>query len=76
MDTSKHTMDNLFAQLGLQKQPNAIECFIAEHRGLAPNVQLSNASFWSQSQSAFIQEAIDDDSDWSEVVDQLDSRLR
>ena len=77
MDTSTtHTMSSLFIQLGLPNSPEAIESFVREHQGLPPDMPLAQADFWSPSQSAFLQEAIENDSDWCEVVDELNSLLR
>ncbi|RDE25051.1 DUF2789 domain-containing protein [Motiliproteus coralliicola] len=75
MDTSIHNMQGLFQQLGLPSEPKQIEQFIRQHRcqtGLDP---LEGAPFWSPSQAHFIQEALYQDSDWTEVVDELNCRL-
>ncbi len=76
MDTSKHSMATLFAQLGLPSDADAIEQFIASHRPLKPEQQLADAEFWNQGQAHFLREGIRDDSDWAEVIDELDARLR
>lgn len=76
MDTSSHTMHALFLQLGLANAPEDIESFIHRHRGLPRDLPLSQADFWRPAQAAFLQEAIENDSDWCEVVDELDSLLR
>ena len=76
MDTSAHTFNSLFAQLGLPEQTVAIDAFIASHRPLPAGTCLSQAAFWTRSQRAFLEEALAEDSDWSEIVDQLDVRLR
>lgn len=34
------------------------------------------ASFWTQAQASFLREAIEEDADWVELVDQLDVMLR
>jgi hypothetical protein len=34
------------------------------------------ASFWTQAQASFLREAIEEDADWAELVDQLDVMLR
>jgi len=72
----EHTMSDLFAQLGLPDSDSEIDEFIHLHRPMADNLSLEAASFWNNGQSQFIHEALDDDSDWSELVDQLNSRLR
>ncbi|MEJ2444379.1 MAG: DUF2789 domain-containing protein [Exilibacterium sp.] len=76
MDTLTHTMNNLFEQLGLPCRDRDIEAFVHRHKPLAEGVALADAVIWSDNQAEFIREAIDLDSDWAEVVDQLDARLR
>lgn len=76
MDLSAHNLAGLFAQLGLDNNKHTIEMFITEHKGLSDCTKLADASFWNQSQANFLTEAISQDSDWSEVVDVLDSMLR
>jgi hypothetical protein len=75
VDTSSHTMETLFQQLGLSSDPAAIENFIFNNR-LEKGMPLDHAACWSAGQAQFIREALDQDSDWSEIVDQLDTRLR
>jgi len=75
MDTSQHTMQNLFLQLGLDNRDAAIEQFFASHT-LPDEIKLENASFWSAAQAGFLKECLSADSDWAEVVDQLNVRLR
>ncbi len=75
MNASLHTMDNLFAQLGLPDEPAAIDSFIASHRPLDSGVALYRASFWTASQRAFLKEEIIEDADWSAVIDELNVRL-
>lgn len=76
MDYSNHNLNNLFAQLGLANSTKEITKFIESHKGLEANIKLSEADFWSQGQKAFINEALVQDSDWSEIVDTLDTLLR
>ncbi len=75
MDTSSHTMQTLFAQLGLSNSDTAIENFI-QNNHLPADIPLENAAFWSAGQAQFIREAIAEDADWAEVVDHLDAQLR
>ena len=75
MDTSAHTMQTLFQQLGLSSSDTAIEHFIHNNH-LSGDMPLDHAAFWSAGQAQFIREALDQDSDWSEIVDQLDALLR
>ncbi len=76
MDTSQHSMHNLFEQLGLASGEQEVEQFIRTHRLFSQDVRLDQATFWTESQAEFLREAFDEDSDWCEVVDELDSRLR
>jgi hypothetical protein len=75
VDTSSHTMQALFAQLGLDTSDTAIENFIRDNP-LPQDVPLAEAAFWSTGQAQFLREAIAEDADWAEVVDQLDAQLR
>ncbi|WP_394200363.1 DUF2789 domain-containing protein [Shewanella waksmanii] len=75
MDTNTPDLALLFKQLGLDNQQEAIDNFIATH-SLAPTATLAEAPFWSDAQQAFISEAIAEDAQWSEVIDQLDTLLR
>lgn len=76
MDTSQHTMNALFEQLGLPSEDGQIDQFIHTHKLFSDNVKLEDATFWTASQGHFLKEAIQSDSDWSEVVDELNTRLR
>lgn len=70
MDTSHHDLSNLFRQLGLPGEPQAIETFLATHR-LNAGTALAEAPFWSHAQAEFLREALADDSDWAEAADEL-----
>lgn len=76
MEAPVHSLGELFGQLGLPSSHDEIEQFIATHRGLAPDVLLSEAPFWSPAQSQFLKEEWRDDADWAPLVDQLNVRLR
>lgn len=75
MEEPLHSMSNLFAQLGLPADDAAIERFIATHSPLPPNMELSQAPFWTPAQAAFLRDEWREDADWVEVVDQLNVRL-
>lgn len=75
MDTSRHSLQALFAQLGLANSDTAIEAFLLNNR-LHAEVPLEQAAFWNAGQAQFIREAIAEDADWAEIVDQLDAQLR
>ncbi len=74
MDTTPSDLSHLFAQLGLADSDEAIESFIGAH-SIEPNTCISDAKFWSESQRAFIKEAMSLDNNWTELLDQLDARL-
>ncbi|MBC7565789.1 MAG: DUF2789 domain-containing protein [Pedobacter sp.] len=75
MESSIHTLNNLFAQLGLPSDEASINTFIKTHSHLATCVLLSEASFWTPTQAAFLREEILNDADWAEVIDQLNTSL-
>lgn len=75
MEPHTHTMSQLFSQLGQHSDAAAIARFITAYRPLPGEIRLSDAAFWTPTQAAFLHEAIQDDSDWSEIVDQLNSAL-
>ncbi len=67
---------DLFAQLGLADDNESIRRFIDDHGPLDCSISLAEASFWSETQSAFLVEQILADADWVALVDQLNSALR
>lgn len=75
MHTSTIAMPQLFEQLGWESSNLAIALFIKHHH-LPDDMSLQAATFWSPSQRQFIKDSLQQDSDWSEIVDQLDARLR
>ena len=76
MDTSLHDLSTLFEQLGLPSDAVAIKTFIHGHRPLNPRIPLQQASWWTPAQAEFLTQAIEEDSDWAEQVDELDALLR
>ncbi|WNC67199.1 DUF2789 domain-containing protein [Thalassotalea nanhaiensis] len=76
MDLSSHNLEGLFAQLGLDATDSGIKTFINKHKGLDANTNLADASFWNNSQASFLSDALQLDSDWSEIVDVLNTLLR
>ncbi|HEC74237.1 MAG TPA: DUF2789 domain-containing protein [Methylophaga aminisulfidivorans] len=74
MDANFHTLENLFLQLGLDNDDKAIPLFTQTHQ-LPADRRIEEADFWSDSQAAFIKECLAEDSDWAEVVDQLNALL-
>jgi hypothetical protein len=75
MDTTKHTLNTLFAQLGLPNTDAQIDAFIASH-AIEDTTLLQAAPFWDEAQQHFLAESLEVDGDWSEVIDELDVRLR
>ncbi|MGS0675072.1 DUF2789 domain-containing protein [Shewanella sp. 0m-4] len=75
MDTTPQDLTQLFLQMGLESHEEAIEKFIAEH-GLAADVRLHEAPFWTASQKHFLVESFNEDAQWTEIIDQLDTLLR
>lgn len=76
MDTSKHTFSALFEQLGMPSDKQSIEDFIEKHSPLPSEIALQDAPFWSESQSHFLEEGLEADSDWAETIDELDALMR
>jgi hypothetical protein len=76
MEHSFHSFSELFKQLGLDNSAEEIERFLHEHAPLPAATKLPDASFWTPAQAAFLREARDSDSDWSEIVDALNVALR
>lgn len=76
MQDQFHSFSELFAQLGLDTDADAIEQFLSEHSPLDENIELADAPFWSSSQAQFLREALSSDSDWAEMVDALNLALR
>jgi hypothetical protein len=74
MQTATYTMSALFEQLGLESSDAAIDAFIQQHQ-LSHNTLLKCASFWSKAQRQFIDESWHEDSDWCELIDQLNRFL-
>lgn len=70
----EYTMNELFAQLGLESSDEAIDKFVAEHL-LDKDTSLIEADFWTDSQRAFLQEEWKRDATWVEVIDELNVRL-
>ena len=68
-------MPELFSQLGLDNSYADIAQFI-QHHPLPADIPLTDATFWTPAQRAFLYESWQQDSDWCELVDQLDQMLR
>ncbi len=75
MHTPIHLLSELFQQLGLGSSTEEVEHFIQTHAPLREDIALADAPFWNPSQAAFLREALNDDDDWCEVIDALNSAL-
>jgi diphthamide synthase (EF-2-diphthine--ammonia ligase) len=69
------TMADLFRQLGLPSEAQAIDKFIRQHQGVCRQHTLVAAPLWNDSQRQFLKEAIAQDSDWAIVAEKLTSQL-
>lgn len=76
METQRHSLHDLFSQLGLPAEPEAIETFIRQHAPLEGSIALHEAPFWSPAQANFLRTELCEDADWAEVVDELNGQLR
>ena len=70
----EYTVNELFAQLGLDSSDEAIDKFISEHK-LNKDQSLIDADFWTDSQRAFLKEEWKRDAAWVEIIDDLNVRL-
>lgn len=76
MESHVHSMTSLFAQLGLPTSPADIQAFIESNRPLARGVALHEAPIWTPSQAEFLREEVQNDADWADIIDELDTGLR
>lgn len=76
MEMPTHTIVSLFNQLGLESTDEAMDAFINRNSPLPGNIMLHKADFWNTSQASCLKEMKDEDADWAEIVDQLDTMLR
>tara|TARA_R110002020_G_scaffold135917_1_gene303381 strand:+ start:61 stop:300 length:240 start_codon:yes stop_codon:yes gene_type:complete len=70
----EYSMNELFAQLGLDSSDEAIDNFIAENQ-LASEEKLTESSIWTDNQRMFLQEEWQKDAAWVETIDELNVRL-
>ncbi|TYT26541.1 DUF2789 domain-containing protein [Luteimonas viscosa] len=74
MDETTPNMTNLFLQLGLDADHEAIAAFIGRHQ-LPGGVHIADAPYWSEGQRQFLAEQLRADARWTTVVDQLNESL-
>lgn len=72
---SNHTLQDLFAQMGLPSDQAGMESFIASHRPLGNGLALYRAPFWTSAQRAFLKEELIGDADWAHAIDELNTLL-
>ena len=70
----EYSMNELFAQLGLDSSDEAIDQFIEKNQ-LAKEEELIDAHIWSDNQRAFLQGEWFKDAAWVETIDELNVRL-
>lgn len=70
-----NTMSDLFKQLGLPSDPQSIRDFIVQHEGACTNCALPHAPIWSESQRAFLEQAVAEDADWALPAEELAGML-
>ena len=70
----EYSLNELFAQLGLDSSDEAIDKFISEHK-LNKDQSLIDADFWTDLQRAFLKEEWKRDAAWVEIIDDLNVRL-
>ena len=71
-----YTLNDLFAKLGLPNTAAEIDAFIAKYNPIPQAEPLASAPFWTAEQASFLREARQNQSDWAEVVDELNGLLR
>ena len=76
MEAPIHSIVSLFDQLGLDSREEDINAFIEKNGSLPGDIELHKAPFWNASQASFLKQVLDEDADWVEIVDQLDTMLR
>ena len=76
MESPIHTLSSLFDQLVLLSDARNIENFIEQHKPVSSTKPLYELDFFTPSQQSFLQEAAEQDADWTEITDTLDTLLR
>lgn len=69
-----YTMNDLFAQLGLDSSDEAIDDFVAKNK-LAADEKLVESDVWDEKQRMFLQEEWQKDAAWVELIDELNVRM-
>ena len=74
MNLHQPNMTDLFKQLGLSSDELHMKRFIERHQ-INSHADLLTAIFWTPDQREFLKEAIAEDSDWAEIVDEFANLL-
>lgn len=74
MELQARSLNDLFAQLGLDSDDASIDAFVASH-SLPEDVKLSDADFWTPQQASFIKDELQADADWAPFIDDLNVLL-
>ena len=69
-----YSINDLFAQLGLDSSDAAIDAFI-ENNQLSKDEDLTKSKIWDEKQRMFLQEEWKKDAVWVEIIDELNVRL-
>lgn len=75
MSRVHHSLEDLFAQLGLNNDAASIDAFITKHHPLPNEVALYRAPIWNPTQRSFLKEEIIGDGEWALAIDELNRRL-
>lgn len=75
MQAGHHRLQELFEQLGLPSEPEAIDAFITRHRPTSLGCALPDAPVWTRAQAGFLREAIAADADWALPAEWLGQAL-
>ena len=70
----QYTLNDLFAQLGLDSTDEAIQQFVVDNQ-LNESTKLVDAPFWTDNQRKFLKDEYRKDARWVEVIDDLNARL-
>lgn len=76
MEKVNPTVNDLFKQLGLPNSDEEIRSFLERYKPIPETMKLHEVPCWNKAQSAFLEEIIKDDGDWSYLADELDALLR
>lgn len=76
MESTNHSFQDLFLQLGLPDDDASIDRFVTAQRPLPPGLRIYDAPFWSAAQASFLKEKLREDGDWAMLIDRLDAQLR